>query len=340
MIVSVTLDNTIGGIATSLISYSKAIDLFNSEHVIILPKDAEIIESLEELPNVKIISFTKQLLKFHIFTKFIFKPKLNKKLVNSKWIFIHNSKIIKHFLRFKNKVGLINHSGKLRNTQHGALNIFITSSGLKRFNEKFPHSKSKGKVICHGFVEENKIQREQNLNNHLRIISGGRFVEKKGFKDLVNAANLLQKNNSNSIIHLYGAGSLEEMLKEQIESLGLKNIILKGWVPSLEKPFLESDIFCIPSYEEPFGLIIGEAMMFGLPVISTKTDGAIEIFGKNPEEKGGVLVDFSSPEQIKEAIQKFEDIDYRKKMSINAMDNIKTNFSIEKLSKEIHKLIE
>ena len=45
-----------------------------------------------------------------------------------------------------------------------------------------------------------KIQREQNLNNHLRIISGGRFVEKKGFKDLVNAANLLQKNNSNSII--------------------------------------------------------------------------------------------------------------------------------------------
>ena len=43
MIVSITLDNNVGGIATSLISYSKAINLFYDKHIVILPKDAEII---------------------------------------------------------------------------------------------------------------------------------------------------------------------------------------------------------------------------------------------------------------------------------------------------------
>ena len=341
MIISITLDNTIGGIATSLISYSKAIDLFNDEHIIILPKDAAIIENLEILPNVKIISFSKLLLKFHIITKFIFRPKIYKKLVNSKWIFIHNSKIIKHFLKFRNKLGLINHSGKLRNTEHGAFNIFITSAGLKRFNDEYPHSKSKNVLLCHGFTEpqNNKQSNKKFSDINLKIISGGRFVEKKGFKDLISAASLLQKDNFKCVIHLYGSGSLEESLKEQIKSLDLNNIILKGWVPSLEQPFLESDIFCIPSYEEPFGLIMGEAMMLGLPVISTKTDGAMELFGENPEINGGILVDFSSPEQLKEAIQKFKDKEYQKKMSNNAMKNIKINFSIEKLSREIYKLM-
>ena len=340
MIVSITLDNNVGGIATSLISYSKAINLFNDKHIVILPKDAEIIGALEILPNVKIISFTKHILKFHIFTKFFFAPKVYKNLINSKWIFIHNSKIIKHFLRFKNKLGLINHSGKLRNTQHGALNIFITSKGLERFNKKYPCSKSKSKVICHGFIEQNKkISEEQHLDNNLRIIAGGRFVEKKGFKDLINAANLLEKENSNTKIHLYGSGPLEKKLKEQIEALNLKNIYLNSWVPSLEEYFLKSDVFCIPSYEEPFGLIIGEAMMFGLPVISTRTDGALQIFGKNPEKNGGVLVDFSSPQQIVEAIKRFEDKNYQKKLSGNAIKNIKTNFSIDKLSRDIQSLL-
>ncbi len=341
MIISITLDNKIGGIAKSLISYSKAIGLLNEKHIIIIPKDAEIIRDLQNLHNVKIIQFSKLLLKFHIFSQFIFCQKIYKKLMDSKWIFVHNSKVVKYFLRFKSKLGLINHSGKLRNTDHGAFNIFITSNGLRRFNKKHQNSNSKNVVISHGFSQPQiiKYDNKEFPDRGLKIIAGGRFVEKKGFKDLISAASLLQKDHSKSTIHLYGSGPLKKSIEAQIKSLNLKNVIMEGWVSSLEQPFLDSNVFCIPSYNEPFGLIIGEAMMSGLPVISTKTDGAIEIFGKNPEANGGVLVDFSSPRQLKEAIQRFENKEFQKKLSHNAQINIKTNFSLEKLSKEIYKLI-
>jgi len=169
-------------------------------------------------------------------------------------------------------------------------------------------------------------------------MSGGRFVEKKGFKDIIEAARLLQNRQSKIQIKLYGNGHLESEFSQMIKSYQLNNIVLAGWVPSLDEAFLESDVFCIPSLEEPFGLIIGEAMMYGLPIISTKTDGALELFGNNPEEKGGMLVDFSSPEQLVEAMIAMEDNVFRKKVAINAKENIQTNFSLEKLSKDIKNL--
>ena len=75
MILSITLDRKKGGIANSLISYSKALDLIGEKHFIILPKDAAAKDDLLNLPNVQIFSIEKSLLYFHLLTRFIFKPK-------------------------------------------------------------------------------------------------------------------------------------------------------------------------------------------------------------------------------------------------------------------------
>ena len=80
--------------------------------------------------------------------------------------------------------------------------------------------------------------------------------------------------------------------------------------------------------------------MNGLPVISTKTDGALEIFGGFSEDRGGILVDFSSPNQIVEAISRLQDKDYRNLLSNNAKANIENNFSLKRLSADLKQLIE
>ena len=54
MILSITLDRKKGGIANSLISYSKALDLISEKHFIILPSDADVKNDLINLPNVQI----------------------------------------------------------------------------------------------------------------------------------------------------------------------------------------------------------------------------------------------------------------------------------------------
>ena len=54
MIVSVTVDRNKGGIANSLISYSKALNLINEKHLVVLPKNADAIEVLQDLSLIHI----------------------------------------------------------------------------------------------------------------------------------------------------------------------------------------------------------------------------------------------------------------------------------------------
>lgn len=339
MILSITLDRKKGGIANSLISYSKALDLIGEKHLIILPNDAAAKDELLNLPNVQIFPLKKSSLYFHLLTRFIFKRDYKNHIENSKWIFIHNSKLINFFNQYSFKLGMINHSGKLRNTLHRAFNIFLTHAGYERFISHYPDNESTNLVIPHGFEQLSKVF-SLKKNKVLKVISAGRFVTKKGFNDLIKAAEKLQRDKFPVQIELFGSGPQEVELRKKINDQALKNIRLIGWTEDLHNEFRKADVFCITSLEEPFGLIIGEAMMSGLPVISTQTDGAMEIFGTEPEKKGAIYVDFSSPDEIKNAIQALSNDEKRLLLAQNAHDNINTNFSLERLSRKLKDLFE
>ena len=96
--------------------------------------------------------FKKSSLYFHLLTRFIFKQKIQSLIQDSKWIFIHNSKLIKFLNQYSFKLGMINHSGKLRNTLHKATNIFITQSGYEDLY-RVPNNESTNIVIPHGFEQ-------------------------------------------------------------------------------------------------------------------------------------------------------------------------------------------
>ena len=49
MIVSVTVDRNKGGIANSLVSYSKALHITGKKHLVMVPKNAHVISDLKEL---------------------------------------------------------------------------------------------------------------------------------------------------------------------------------------------------------------------------------------------------------------------------------------------------
>ena len=65
--------------------------------------------------------------------------------------------------------------------------------------------------------------------------------------------------------------------------------------------FRESDCFCFPSYyqAESFGIVLIEAMAFGLPIITARWRTIPELL---PPGYGG-LVDPRSPEQIAKAME-------------------------------------
>ena len=85
---------------------------------------------------------------------------------------------------------------------------------------------------------------------YLRVIAGGRIVEKKGLEDLIEVAAILKQENILAKINLYGEGPLRSKLEKKINELGLENISLMGWHPNLKNEFIKHDVFCIPSLLE------------------------------------------------------------------------------------------
>ena len=72
-------------------------------------------KDLEDVSNVSLVKIPRILLKFHLITKFVFDTNLENLLSSSKFIFIHNYKVVKYLSKFRNKVGLINQlQGKAR----------------------------------------------------------------------------------------------------------------------------------------------------------------------------------------------------------------------------------
>jgi glycosyltransferase involved in cell wall biosynthesis len=74
----------------------------------------------------------------------------------------------------------------------------------------------------------------------------------------------------------------------------------RGFARGREKDrlFSECDCFCFPSYIESFGLVLAEAMAFGLPIVTTRRPGTPELLPPGYCE----LVDIRAPDQIAEAL--------------------------------------
>ena len=112
----------------------------------------------------------------------------------------------------------------------------------------------------------------------LRFSALGRLVHKKGFDLLISAFAKIQAEQSRELeLHIGGTGPEQENLQAQIEMLGLeKNIKLVGWINDAQGFIRDSDIFVLPSRDEPFGIVVIEAMAAGVPIVSTDCFGPRE----------------------------------------------------------------
>ena len=115
------------------------------------------------------------------------------------------------------------------------------------------------------------------------------------------------------------------------------NIKLLGWIKSKENFFNSIDIFCSSSIIEPFGLVIIEAMSRGVPVVSTKCNGPLDIIKDN---KDGLLIEINNKKELKNAIVKLKNSNYlRRKLSLNAINSYNNMFTFNKYKKNINYIL-
>lgn len=155
-------------------------------------------------------------------------------------------------------------------------------------------------------IEKSKESIENGLfsENNFNIVSCGRFAKEKGFDLAVEACRLLVENNHKNINWIFiGDGPQRESIEKQIALYGLENYIKLIGMKKNPYPYIaRADLFVQPSRVEAFGLTIAEAIVLGVPVLSTQTDGAKEIFA----DKDNHLLCKISGEDIFKGIQKLK----------------------------------
>ena len=110
------------------------------------------------------------------------------------------------------------------------------------------------------------------------IGSMGRFVGKKRFELYVEALALLKSRAVKFKAVLGGDGEKADALRSLIHNHALEQqITMSGWVRDKAQFFADIDIFVLPSQHEPFGIVLIEAMAYGVPVVTTDSEGPREI---------------------------------------------------------------
>jgi glycosyltransferase involved in cell wall biosynthesis len=112
----------------------------------------------------------------------------------------------------------------------------------------------------------------------LTFIALGRFVAKKGFNLLLQAfATHLADHASHRLI-IGGDGGEAEKLHALANQLGIAHAVeFSGWIADSQAFLARGDIFVLPSRDEPFGIVVLEAMAARLAIISSRTQGPLEV---------------------------------------------------------------
>lgn len=106
-----------------------------------------------------------------------------------------------------------------------------------------------------------------NILERRMVLSVGRFIHSKGFDVLLNAAAQLPKDTG---IYIIGGEAPQDYITLR-ESLGLTNVHFVGFKTKQElaQYYRAADLFVLPTRSDVWGLVVNEAMSFGLPVITT-----------------------------------------------------------------------
>ena len=333
LIFNIMMSRDMGGIQQAYVDFSEALILAGHEVVNISSIKALINNNLT--PNYKLYNIAP----WCFFSKFKLKQLINKYRPNL---------IICHGDRAINFAHSANHSSvsKLIGISHNyGVKKLIKCDYIISLTKKLADNLRKNNIPDHKILYSSNMIRIKNsyikhdFNEIVTIGSIGRFVEKKGYKYLIDAINILKIEGLDIKLIIGGDGSERINLEKQVIKLGLeKNIEFSGWVDDKDTFFKKLDIFCLPSTDEPFGIILLEAMERSRVIIATCSGGPEEIIRDNQD---GLIVDVKSSIDIAQKIKiLIQNPDFSKKLTKSAYERLEAKYDIHKVSQNLSKILE
>lgn len=212
----------------------------------------------------------------------------------------------------------------------GAADKVITvSSKLKRMVKDEPFA-PKIEVINNG-IDLEDCQGTGGMKSsscNIKLISVSNLKKTKGLDLTLQALPSLLPKYPTLIYYIVGEGEERQNLENLVDALKLRNhVVFLGRLthPEAMKEMAAADIFCLPSWQEGFGVVYIEAMAQGVPVIGVQGEGIedVIIHGHN-----GLLVRPQNVGDIAEALDSLlSDASYARRLAEAGRDTVAGGFT-------------
>lgn len=195
--------------------------------------------------------------------------------------------------------------GKLRDMAYMRANtVFAQTNIAKSYFPAFIQNKTT--VIYNPIkMDEEYVGGALRWEKRKEIVTVARLMPVKDLPMLIRAFKLFYKTHPDYKLIIYGEGNERVGLENLIHQLGLIEVVL---LPGRKKNIFEylrgASIFAMSSLHEGMSNSLIEAMCMGLPCVSTRVTGALELI---EDSSNGLLVNIKDEEGMAEALCKVAD---------------------------------
>lgn len=147
--------------------------------------------------------------------------------------------------------------------------------------------------------EKEIFRKKLNIVEDKVVLSVGQFIYRKAFDVLIDSASKIK----NVGFYIVGGEPTEQYIS-QVKNLNLTNVHFVGFKNKAElaEYYIASDVFAITTREDIWGLVVNEALSYGLPVVSSdKCVAALELI---KDGYNGYIVPVEDSAALAEAINK------------------------------------
>lgn len=168
---------------------------------------------------------------------------------------------------------------------------------------RYPFSSIKDKQILScpiSKMEKDSVKKTLGIFEDKIVLAVGQFIHRKGFDLLLEGARYLSKDVG---IYFVGGNPTEQYLSLK-DKYNLENVYFVGFQKpeDLKKYYQIADVFVLPTREDIWGLVINEAMAYGVPVVTTnKCLAGVELI---QADRNGYLIETENIDSLVEAISK------------------------------------
>jgi glycosyltransferase involved in cell wall biosynthesis len=176
----------------------------------------------------------------------------------------------------------------LKSVLRSACRVIVGTNDYRNLvHTKYHIPYTKITVIPCGVEIKPQVHRKRIISDLLFV---GRLSKQKNIPLLIHAFKKVLDKKYNVRLHIVGSGEEKENLIKIINDYGLnKQIIMHGGLSweKVQKLYSMYDLFILPSIEEAFGMVLIEAMAYGLPIIASDIPGLRNVIENG---KTGLLV--------------------------------------------------